>query len=92
MQLIVRRVKKKGASREVAQEAVSGDLIGQLASVEVRVVEHEKSPKNGEVKQVDGDQEDRQADIKQTYTENLLSVLSLSGSGAGFSQIAKNRD
>ena len=28
MQLIVRRVKKKGASREVAQEAVSGDLIG----------------------------------------------------------------
>ena len=28
MQLIVRRVKKKGASRDVSQEAISGDLIG----------------------------------------------------------------
>ena len=28
MQLIVRRLKKKGASREVSQEAISGDLIG----------------------------------------------------------------
>ena len=27
MQLIVRRLKKKGASREVSQEAISGDLI-----------------------------------------------------------------
>ena len=58
MQLLVRRIKKKGASREVAQEAVSGDLIGigrgsdqaiQIADKRIPLSHSQLSFRNGDL-------------------------------------------